>query len=121
LLVFSQEFIEVFSLSNGEKLENVSLHGVVAVDTIANLLCAHDHIYSLRYVGERINEEITDENVVVDTPSNVFGNSPFVFCRFFVLVLTHTVTAPGAGKSAEKGSWSRSDSLFLKDAIAGME
>jgi hypothetical protein len=121
----------VFSLSNGTRLESISLRGIVSVDPYANLLCAHDLLYSLRYVGERLggSEEVTDDNIIVDAPSTVFGNLVFFVVLFAILAnwdrFTQHYSAfcvdPAATEGVEKPSWSRSDSLFLKDAIANAE
>lgn len=84
LLVFQQEFVEVFSLSSGEKLESISLSGIGAVDGHANLFCAQNQLLSLRYVGDRLNEseEVTDETVTIEAPTTFFGTfSFFSSCR----------------------------------------
>jgi len=96
LVVYNADFVEVFSLDDGEKLENIPLQAIAAVDAVANLLVARGIVYSLRYVGNAVMDEISDESVLVDGGSSVFN--------------------PAAVE--EPSSWTRSDSLFLKNAIA---
>lgn len=71
LLAFCSEYVEVYSLVNGKRLQIVSLHGISACEPHGNLVCANEKLMFL-LGSEPDGDEIEEEVIYIEDEAS-FG------------------------------------------------
>jgi len=98
LILYHCEFVEIFSVANGKRLETIPTPNIGAASLSDNIFSSNEYLRSLRYIGSDIStEEFVDETSFID-------DGP-------IRLREPEIAAPQSPR------WTKSDSNFLRDAI----